>query len=263
MTVLDKIIAHKKREVEFKKRVISVQQLERSDLFNKETISFSEAIVKNSGIIAEHKRKSPSKPTINSLVTLEEIVTGYENSGASALSILTDTHFFGGSLDDLLFTRSLVKIPILRKDFIVDPYQILEAKSNGADAILLIASALSKHEIVKFSTLAQSISLEVLLEVHNNEELQKAIVPSLNAIGVNNRNLKTFKVSLENSYNLVHNIPDEFVKVSESGLQSSEDILALKKIGFQGFLIGETFMKTSNPSAALSTFLNEINSKNI
>ena len=259
MTILDQIIASKKKEVALKKSLVSVAQLENSDLFNKKTTSLSKSIVNSPfGIIAEHKRRSPSKATINNSFSVEEVVKGYENAGASGISALTDMQYFGGSLEDLLLARASVQVPLLRKEFIVDEYQLLEAKSFGADAILLIAAVLSKQEIKQLSELAQSLALEVLLEVHNQEELEKSIMPSIDLIGVNNRNLKTFEVSLQNSIDLVMHIPSDFVKISESGLTATDDIKLLKNHGFQGFLIGENFMKTDNPGKSLEKFINQL-----
>lgn len=262
MTILDKIIADKKREVALKKSIISVKQLEVSDLFKKRTVSLSESIKNSSGIIAEHKRRSPSKQTINSSFSVEEVVKGYEKFGASGISVLTDAKYFGGSLEDLQLARASVNTPLLRKEFIVDEYQILEAKANGADAILLIASVLTRSEIKQLSEFAQALSLEVLLEIHNQEELEKALMPSLDLIGVNNRNLKNFEISLKNSFDLAEMIPDEFLKISESGINSPQDVLALKEYGFNGFLIGETFMKTDNPGKYLGQFIEDLDLKN-
>ena len=166
--------------------------------------------------------------------------------------------YFGGSLEDLLLARASVRIPLLRKEFIVDEYQLLEAKAFGADAILLIAAVLTKEEIKQLSEFAQSLALEVLLEVHNQEELDKSSMPSLDLIGVNNRNLKTFEVSLQNSIDLINHIPNDFVKISESGITTTNDIKLLRSHGFQGFLIGESFMKTDNPGKSLEKFINEL-----
>jgi len=262
MTILDKIIADKKRAVALKKSIISVKQLEVSDLFGNRTISLSESIKNSSGIIAEHKRRSPSKQTINSSFSVEEVVKGYEKFGASGISVLTDTKYFGGSLEDLQLARASVNTPLLRKEFIIDEYQILEAKANGADAILLIASVLTRSEIKHLSEFAQALSLEVLLEIHNQGELEKVLMPSLDLIGVNNRNLKNFEISLKNSFDLAEMIPDEFLKISESGINSPQDVLALKEYGFNGFLIGETFMKTDNPGKHLGQFIKDLDLKN-
>lgn len=262
MTILDKIITDKKREIILKKSVISTSQLENTALFGNRTISLSKLLRNSpSGIIAEHKRRSPSKAIINSNFSVEEVVLGYQNAGVSGISILTDGKYFGGSLDDLLLAKASVSLPLLRKDFIIDEYQILEAKAHGADVILLIAAVLNRKEIKDLSEFAHSLGLEVLLEVHNREELEKSIMPSLDMIGVNNRNLKTFEVSLEYSKELAQQIPDEFVKVSESGISSTEAIKELQTFGYQGFLIGENFMKTENAGKSAGTFINKLLNK--
>jgi indole-3-glycerol phosphate synthase len=259
MNILDKIILDKRREVVLKKSIIPVSQLEASVFFEKQTISLSHNLRNStSGIIAEHKRRSPSKAEINYGFTVEEVVKGYETAGACGISVLTDGKYFGGSLDDLLLARASVNIPLLRKEFIVDEYQILEAKAHGADLILLIAAVLSREEIKILSEFAHGLGLEVLLEVHNQEELEKSIMPSLDMIGVNNRNLKTFEVSLDFSKTLADQIPNEFVKVSESGISSIEAIIELKPFGYQGFLIGENFMKTDNAGEAAKEFISQI-----
>lgn len=259
MNILDKIIIDKKREVVLKKNIIPVSQLESSVFFNKETISLRTNLLNsNSGIIAEHKRRSPSKAAINYDFTVEEVTKGYENAGACGISVLTDGKYFGGSLDDLLLARASVNVPLLRKEFIVDEYQILEAKAHGADLILLIAAVLTRDEIKSLSEFAKSLNLEVLLEVHNLEELHKSIMPSLDLIGVNNRNLKTFEVSLDFSKDLAAHIPDDFVKVSESGISSVAAIQELKPYGYKGFLIGENFMKTDNAGAAATEFIQQL-----
>ena len=259
MNILDQIIIDKRREVILKKSIIPISQLENSVLFERKTISLSNNLRNSkSGIIAEHKRRSPSKPNINNSFTVEEVVKGYENAGVCGISVLTDGKYFGGSLDDLLLARASVNIPLLRKEFIVDEYQILEAKAYGADLILLIAAVLTREEIKHLSEFAKALNLEVLLEVHNLEELKKSIMPNLDMIGVNNRNLKTFEVSLEFSKQLAAKIPNDFVKVSESGISSIEAIQELKPYGYKGFLIGETFMKTDNAGLAASEFIKNL-----
>lgn len=259
MNILDKIILDKKREVELKKSLIPVSQLEHSVLFDSRTISLSKILRSSqTGIIAEHKRRSPSKAEINYSFTVEEVVKGYESAGVCGISVLTDGKYFGGSLDDLLLARASVNVPLLRKEFVVDEYQILEAKAHGADLILLIAAVLTREEIKQLSEFAESLGLEVLLEVHNLEELQKSIMPSLNMIGVNNRNLKNFEVSLDFSKELASEIPNEFVKVSESGISSIEAINDLKNYGYKGFLIGENFMKTDNAGEAAKQFISKL-----
>lgn len=259
MTILDKIIHNKKREVQLKKTVIPVSQLENTLLFGSRTYSLSKNLRNNLvGIIAEHKRRSPSKSVISNNFSVEEVVIGYQNAGVSGISVLTDGKYFGGSLDDLLLAKASVNVPLLRKEFIIDEYQILEAKAHGADVILLIAAVLTREEIKQLSEFAHSLGLEVLLEVHNREELDKAIMPSLDMIGVNNRNLKTFEVSLDFSKELAEHIPNELVKVSESGISNPQDIADLQSYGYQGFLIGENFMKTNNPGESAAAFINSI-----
>lgn len=256
MNILDRIIIDKRQEVLLKKSVIPVSQFENSVLFGRQTVSLSANLrASSSGIIAEHKRRSPSKGELNYNFTVEEVVKGYENAGVCGISVLTDGKYFGGSLDDLLLARASTEIPLLRKEFIIDEYQILEAKAFGADVILLIASVLSRDEIKKFSEIGQSLGLEILLEVHDEFELKKSIMPSLNMIGVNNRSLKTFEVSIENSKKLASKIPNDFVKISESGISSYTSVKELQKTGYQGFLIGETFMKTSNSGVAAKEFI--------
>jgi indole-3-glycerol phosphate synthase len=256
MNILDRIVVDKRKEVDLKKSLIPVSQLEKSVLFGRETVSLAKAL-RNSdtGIIAEHKRRSPSKSAINQDLNVQDVAQGYEKAGVCGMSVLTDGKYFGGSLDDLVLARASVAMPLLRKEFIIDEYQILETKTHGADVILLIATILRKEEIKRFSELAQSLDLDVLLEVHNEGELQKSIMPSLDMMGVNNRNLKTFEVSLETSKSLSDKIPDDFVKVSESGISNIEAIRDLKKYGYEGFLIGENFMRTENPGKAAREFI--------
>jgi len=259
MNILDKIIGYKKKEVLLKKSIIQITDFEKSNLFERKTVSLSANLIHSTnGIIAEHKRRSPSKGEINYAFSVEEVVKGYENAGVCGISVLTDAPFFGGSLDDLVLARATTNLPLLRKEFIVEEYQIIEAKAHGADVILLIAAVLSANEIKKLSQLAQSLNMEVLLEVHNLEELQKSILPSLNMIGVNNRNLKTFKVDLNISKELAMEIPNDFVKISESGISRIEAINELKPYGYKGFLIGENFMKTENAGKAANEFMFDI-----
>ena len=260
MNILDKITADKRKEVDLKKSLISAKQLEESFLFERQTISLTERLKNSaSGIIAEHKRRSPSKATINQDLNVQDVAKGYENAGVCGMSVLTDGKYFGGSLDDLILARASSNLPLLRKEFIIDQYQIIEAKAYGADVILLIAAILSKDEIKQFSTLAKQLNLDVLLEVHNEEELHKSIMPSIDMLGVNNRNLKTFEVSLETSKLLSEIIPNDFVKVSESGISTVEAIKDLKQFGYKGFLIGENFMKTDNPGESAKAFIEKLN----
>lgn len=259
MDILSKIVADKRKEVELKKSLIPAYQLERSVLFDRKGSSLAKALrISNTGIIAEHKRRSPSKDTINQNTNVGQVAIGYEKAGVCGMSVLTDIKYFGGSLEDLLLSRACVSMPLLRKEFIIDEYQLLEAKAYGADVILLIAAVLSKKEIKKYSEFAKSLDLEVLLEVHNEEELHKSVMPSLDMLGVNNRDLKTFTVSLETSKSLSELIPGDFVKVSESGISSIEAIKELKHYGYQGFLIGENFMKTDNPGKSAAEFIKQL-----
>ncbi|MEQ5792867.1 indole-3-glycerol phosphate synthase TrpC [Muricauda sp. NFXS6] len=259
MNILDKIVADKRKEVDLKKSLITQSQLEASVMMERTSVSLAEVLRKsNSGIIAEHKRRSPSKSVINQSLGIQDVAKGYTDAGACGMSVLTDGKYFGGSLDDLVLARASTNIPILRKEFIIDEYQIVEAKAYGADVILLIAAILSKEEIKTLSELAKGLGLDVLLEVHNEEELEKSLMPSLDMLGVNNRNLKSFKVDLEISKSLSKKIPDDFVKVSESGISSVEAIRELKEFDYQGFLIGENFMKTDEPGKSAKEFINKI-----
>jgi len=256
MDILERIVIDKRKEVALRKNLIPIKQLEQSVLFERTTISLAEKLKNsNTGIIAEHKRRSPSKAVINQNFNVFDVAKGYEDANVCGMSVLTDGKYFGGSLDDLLTARASCNLPLLRKEFIIDPYQIIEAKAYGADVILLIAAILTKEEIKQFSELAKSLNLDVLLEVHNEKELHKSIMPSLDMLGVNNRNLKTFEVSLETSKQLSELIPNDFVKVSESGISSIEAIKELRPFGYRGFLIGENFMKTDNAGKSAKEFI--------
>ncbi len=260
MHILDKIISFKKREVEKVKMEVPVKSLVQSPNFNRNPLSLSAALTQefSTGIIAEFKRKSPSKGIINDTATVEEVTTGYIDAGVAAQSVLTDISFFGGSVVDLMQARNTNSThPILRKDFIVDPYQIVEAKAIGADAILLIASYLTSKELKNYANLAQDLGMEVLFEVHQKEDLDKFELED-RIIGVNNRDLTTFKVDLENSISLSQSLPESAIKVSESGISDPKIITGLKAYGFEGFLIGEHFMKEENPSRACKKFMNQL-----
>lgn len=259
MNILDKIIAHKAKEVEERKRLFPVKLLEKSIYFPTPVVSMKEYVKDPSktGIIAEFKRKSPSKGTINDSAQVEETTVGYIRAGASALSILTDSAFFGGANEDLTLARKFNSCPIIRKDFVIDEYQIIEAKSIGADCILLIAAAMAPEQLKGLARFAHRLGLEVLLEVHDQEELGASLNEHLDLVGVNNRSLKTFEVSLDNSYELVDKIPSEFLKISESGISNPETLVKLKAVGFDGFLIGENFMKSVTPHRAAYNFMNE------
>ena len=230
-------------------------ELEIEPFFRRKCISLKDNLqASDSGIIAEFKRKSPSKGWIHENANVLEITTGYAEAGASGLSILTDELFFGGKPEDLKLTRPHVSCPILRKDFIVDKYQLFEAKAWGADVILLIAAALTPQKTKSLGKQAKSLGMEVLLEIHNKQELEH-INEFVDIVGVNNRNLKTFEVNTNISKELAGLIPAEFAKISESGISKPETVMELREYGYQGFLMGENFMKEENPANALREFI--------
>ncbi len=257
--ILDRIVAKKRHEIAADRRRTAIVRLEESDNFFRECFSFRDSILDpaRTGIIAEFKRQSPSKGIINNTVSVKEVTNGYVSAGASALSVLTDRSFFGGRKADLIEARKRNQIPILRKEFMLDEYQVVEAKALGADVILLIAAILQPEEIQKLAKLAKGLGMSVLLEVHNREELERSLFPELDAIGVNNRNLGTFEVSVQHSYDLIEHIPSEFLKISESGLSDPKTITELRSAGFNGFLIGENFMRQSNPGQAMNEFVQQ------
>ncbi len=259
MNILSNIAAHKRLEVAERRVLYPVTHLVQSRLFNRATLSMTEYLQCEgaSGIIAEFKKMSPSKGIIHAGARVEEITPGYIQAGASALSVLTDTKFFGGSNEDLLAARKINNCPILRKDFVVDPYQVIEAKSIGADAILLIAAILTPAETLELATLARTLGMETILEVHGESEMSH-INDQINILGVNNRNLADFKVSLNISIGLSELIPDGILAISESGIHKPADIFLLRKYGYQGFLIGEKFMSTDNPASACGAFISEL-----
>lgn len=261
MNILDKIVAHKKKEIAQLKQEVAVQNLVNSPNFKRTPISLKNSLLEknSSGIIAEFKRKSPSKGIINDKVAVADVTEGYIKAGVAAQSVLTDQQFFGGNVVDLIHARSVNDVkPILRKDFVVDGFQIVEAKAIGADVILLIAACLTAEELKKYGNLAEDLGMEVLYEIHNKEELDKISDLDNKIIGINNRNLKTFKVDLEHSINLANQIPNSCVKVSESGISNPRIITGLKEYGFKGFLIGENFMKTEDPGGACEAFISQM-----
>ena len=258
--ILDRITETKKAEVVKLKKVMPEASLKQGIFFDRSCISLKKRLLtpETSGIIAEFKQKSPSKGEINFAVKVEEVTRGYADAGATGLSVLTDHDYFGGSIINLVKAREANPgIPILRKDFMIDSYQITEAKAYGADVILLIAACLTKEEIHHLAQYAKELKLEVLLEIHDETELEK-ISHWVDMVGVNNRNLKTFEVNIETSVKLANLIPDEFVKISESGISSVETINRLKIAGYKGFLMGETFMKTDNPAQTCREFIEKL-----
>lgn len=257
MNILDKIIKRKKQEISDSKSKISLQQLKDSEFFGRETFSLKETLQSKSGIIAEFKRQSPSKGIINNKVSPLEVVSAYEHFGASGISILTDKDFFRGSFEDILNVRNHINIPILRKDFMIDEYQFYEAKGMGADVVLLIAACLSPQQVQEFTQLSHELGLEVLLEIHTEEEL-KHFNSEIDLVGINNRNLKDFKVDLQHSVNLKNQLPENILSVAESGIYHMDDFKYLKEKGFDGFLMGEYFMKHENPGNKFSEFISNV-----
>jgi indole-3-glycerol phosphate synthase len=255
-TILDKILADKAIEVAERKLLVSVQELEKSPAFSRKCLSMKQNLLSSeSGIISEFKRKSPSKGWIHEDADVADVTSGYSSAGASGISILTDLPYFGGCPQDIIMSRPLIKCPVLRKDFVIDEYQLYEAKAMGADVILLIAAALTGRRTFELARVAHKLGMEVLLEVHNAEEIRHANY-YVDMLGVNNRNLKTFKVSTQVSFNLADLIPNQFTKVSESGISKVDTVKELRKVGYKGFLMGENFMKEAKPAEALKSFIN-------
>ena len=259
MSALTKIIADKYFAVEQQKGQVPISLLERSVFFGQDAISLKNTLVAttNLGIIAEYKRQSPSKGIIYTPNDVRRITTGYIAAGASALSILTDIKYFGGSNDDITIARKYNECPILRKDFTIDEYQIIEAKSIGADAILLIAAALDAKQIKQFTAVAHNLGLEVIVEIHDSEELDK-LPTDVDIIGINNRNLKTMRVDITQSFELIKQLPANAVKISESGISQAQSIIDLHKAGFNGFLMGEYFTKNDRPEVACAEFIKQV-----
>ncbi|MFA6837907.1 MAG: indole-3-glycerol phosphate synthase TrpC [Dysgonamonadaceae bacterium] len=257
--MLDEIVTYKRIEVADKKQLIPIKQLERIiEQEPKEHHSLKEALqLSDSGIISEFKRKSPSKGWIKEGANAERITMSYEKYGATALSVLTDNKFFGGSLNDLREVRKAVSIPIMRKEFIIDEYQIYEAASVGADAILLIAASITKEESRRFTNLAHTLKMDVLLELHDEKEIHYISDSNL-LIGINNRNLGTFVTDVQKSFMMIDHLPKEAVLVSESGISSPELVKELRDAGYKGFLIGENFMKTADPGESLGIFISQL-----
>ncbi|WP_143307839.1 indole-3-glycerol phosphate synthase TrpC [Chitinophaga vietnamensis] len=258
--ILAEIVAHKHLEVAARKEQRSAADLRQAPLFGRETLSLRHFLQQpdKTGIIAEFKRRSPSKGLINGEATVQQVTTAYTRYGASGLSVLTDEKYFGGSSDDLQQARSFNQIPILRKDFVVDEYQILEAKAIGADVILLIAECLDAATVKHLATFAHNLGLEVLLEVHSEPQLEK-VSDHVHLVGVNNRDLMTFQVDFNRSCELAPKIPAGKLKVAESGINDPAAIVTLKAAGFQGFLIGEHFMRQEDPARAFENFVQELN----
>ena len=261
MNILDTIIEHKKVEVASAKELVSIEALRASEFFHRQPFSLKQFLLDDSktGIIAEFKRKSPSKGLINGTADVAAVTKAYTENGASCLSILTDADFFGGSAADIKKARSN-NIPILRKDFMIDEYQVDEAKAMGADVILLIAACLSPTRVKELAVYAKNLQLDVLLEIHNDDELQH-ICDETEIVGVNNRDLKTFSVDINRSIELSKKIPADKIKIAESGIHDVETICIFRQAGFKGFLIGENFMKQPDPTIAFASFVEQLKAK--
>lgn len=254
INILDTIIEFKHLEVAERKKAISISSLESMPLFEQKPASLKASIqeVGKTGIIAEFKRQSPSKGIINANASVEEVTRSYEQYGASGISVLTDNQFFGGSLEDLSIAVQRT-IPVLRKEFIVEEFQIIEAKAYGASVILLIAACLTPEQVRQFSLTAKSLGLEVLLELHEASELVH-ICDEVDLVGINNRSLQSFEVNIEHSLALKNKLPKDKLSIAESGIYDIETFKILKKEGFDGFLMGEYFMKQVNPAKAFEAF---------
>ncbi|MFN5422900.1 MAG: indole-3-glycerol phosphate synthase TrpC [bacterium] len=259
MNILDTIIEKKRVEVSGRKQHKGLNELQQSIHYSRTPISLTSTLKQNSssGIIAEFKRRSPSKGIINAQADVIQVATAYQDAGAAAISVLTDESFFGGSDNDLLRVRPHLHIPILRKEFIIDQYQVHEAKAIGADLILLIAACLDPEEVRELSTLAKSIGLEVLLELHDEDEIGH-ICDTVDLVGINNRSLKTFDVNIERSLMMSRQIPQDKLRVAESGIDDPAQVRLFSENGYNAFLIGENFMKTSDPGLALRKFIENI-----
>ncbi|CAN5250781.1 indole-3-glycerol phosphate synthase TrpC [soil metagenome] len=258
-TILESIIVHKRAETAERKSLYPVKLLEQSLCFETKPVSLEKYLLRDdlNGIIAEFKRKSPSKGMINAYADVEKTTLSYMQAGASALSVLTDEKFFGGKNADLEAARRVNYCPVLRKDFVIDEYQIIEAKSLGADAILLIAAVLSVEEVKNLSALAFSLGMEVLLEIHNENELDR-IVSGIKLVGINNRDLNSFEVNVNRSFEMAAFLPSEITLVSESGIADPETVNQLREVGFRGFLMGELFMKAPFPGKACANFISKL-----
>lgn len=255
--ILDKIIANKKIEVAKQKTLVSIGDMEKA-ITNVHINSFKDALIDSpTGIIAEFKRRSPSRDWIFKDAEISDVIPLYSKNGASAISVLTDMDFFGGNLMDLTQARELTQTPLLRKDFMIDEYQLYQARLAEASAILLIASALTVQETKQLAVKAKELGLDVLLEIHSEQELGH-INNKVDVVGVNNRNLGTFATDVQISFDLADKIPGEFVKISESGISQPQTVIDLRQAGYKGFLMGENFMKTGNPGEALEDFIKQL-----
>lgn len=260
MDILKKITETKAGEISNQKNLVTVEQLKRMKMFDRSCNSLKSSLLDqdSSGIIAEFKQRSPSAGPINIVSKVEQVTIDYVRAGAAGLSVLTDFEYFGGTLDNLVKARKANPgSPLLRKDFITDQYQIYESKAFGADVILLIAACLTKQKAESLAKVAKNLGMEVIMEIHESSELEM-LNDFVDIVGINNRNLKTFKVDIQTSVKLSGKIPEKYLKISESGISSPENIEYLKEYGFKGFLIGESFMKSSDPGLSCKKFIKEL-----
>jgi indole-3-glycerol phosphate synthase len=261
LNVLDRIISYKKGEIIQRKEETPLKQLEKQTDFGRQVLSMKKFLADpaKTGIIAEFKKKSPSKGIINEAATVESVTYAYERNGASMISILTDEPSFGGSMEDLKRAR-FNALPILRKDFILDDYQLMESRAMGADVILLIAACLTPTETRDLAIAAHGLGLEVLLEIHTEKELDH-LCDEVDVVGINNRDLKTFIVDIDHSIRLADLLPTNKLRIAESGIRDVDTLLFMKSAGFDGFLIGEQFMKADDPAIAFASFVDQLKKK--
>lgn len=261
MNILERITAAKREVLKVRKTTNPASTLERSVYFKRQMPSFHEALeTPGPSIIGEFKRQSPSKGIINMRADIRQVAKGYQAAGVAAMSVLTDEEFFGGTSSDLQEVAGFLQIPLLRKDFIIDEYQVIEAKSAGAAAILLIAAILNKKEIEILSGLATDLGMDILFEIHDEKELDK-LNEKIRIVGVNNRDLKNFEINPDKSAGFLQRLPKDCLKVAESGFHATGDVKMLHKMGYDAFLIGENFMKTEDPGIAAARFINDLMEK--
>lgn len=259
MTILDQIISDTREELSRRKRDVQVSRLQGARYFSRSTINFADALKSGRpSIIAEVKKASPSKGIIREEFDPAGIASAYEDSGAAAVSVLTEPLHFKGSLDDLASVRAVVDLPLLRKDFIVDPYQLFEARANGADAVLLIAAVLDRFHLHDLVQASRELGLASLVEVYDTSELDRIDFDEVSILGVNNRDLRSFEVDVDHSVRVFEHVPREIVRVSESGLSSAEQLAHLSAHGIDAVLIGETFLRSDKPGDALARLRDEV-----
>jgi indole-3-glycerol phosphate synthase len=260
MNILDEIVQYKRDEVIRRQKKVKLSSLQEMEYFHRKPFSLQQSLQngKPFSIIAEIKRSSPSAGTLNNNVHPPTRAVQYTEAGARGISVLTDEKFFSGSLDDLQSVRASISIPILRKDFIIDEYQLFEAKAYGADAVLLIAAILEKSQLKELFCAARELGLECLVELYEQKEIDRLDMDQMKLIGINNRNLRTLEVNLTHSIEIAKLLPKDSTIVSESGIQSSNDLKTLKQAGITSALIGEYFMKSEHPGETLKNLLQEI-----